>query len=80
MADIAILVAEEYERRVKNSRKLSKASDSEMEVVNWVSFLAQNVKDKVRVRVSEENIEIPKWILEPKSQVGVAASNGFFSA
>ncbi|KAJ9170316.1 hypothetical protein P3X46_018432 [Hevea brasiliensis] len=81
MADIALLVAEEYERRVKNSRKSSADSDSDsaMKVVNWVScvsFLSQSVKNKV----TQQNIEFAKWVLEPKTQIGLAASNGFFSA
>ncbi|KDP35203.1 hypothetical protein JCGZ_09362 [Jatropha curcas] len=75
MADIAILVAEEYERRVKNSRKGSGA-DTKIEV-NWVSSISERVKN---FKVEQENLEIVKWFLDPKTQIGVAASNGFFSA
>ncbi|EEF28457.1 uncharacterized protein LOC8263583 [Ricinus communis] len=78
MADIAMLVAEEYERRVKNSRKAS-ADNGEVEI-NWVSCVSlatQSLKNKFM----QENIElIAKWVLEPKTQIGLAASNGFFSA
>ncbi|OAY33348.1 uncharacterized protein LOC110630340 [Manihot esculenta] len=74
MADIAIMVAEEYERRIKDSRKVS--ADSDMKVGNWISFLSQSVNNKVRL----QNIEDVKWVFQPKTQVALAASNGLFSA
>ncbi|KAG8640932.1 hypothetical protein MANES_13G088201v8 [Manihot esculenta] len=79
MADIAILVAEEYERGIKNSRKVSTDCDSDMKVGNWISyisFLSERVKNKIRL----QNIEAAKWVLEPKTKIGLAAFNNFFSA
>ena len=77
MSDIAILVAEEYERRVKNSRKAA-GGEGDMEI-NWVScasVLAQSIKNNI----GKEKMELLKLVMEPRSQVSLAASNGFFSA
>ncbi|KAF5749932.1 hypothetical protein HS088_TW03G00259 [Tripterygium wilfordii] len=78
MSDIAMLVAEEYERRIKNSRKASGAAAAEggggeLEIrfgTSWVSNFGQKMK-----KLSEQ---INK--MEPKTQIGVAATDGFFSA
>lgn len=87
MADIAMLVAEEYERRIKNSRKSCGGDGGgggggggsvaeEIGFVSSVSAIAMRAK-KV---IGEENIEIVNWVLEPKSQIGLAAINCLFSA
>ena len=77
MTDIAILVAEEFERRVNHSKKdLGIEGKQETTMVSCVSMVAQSVKDMI----GEEKIEFFKRILEPKSQIGLAASDGFFSA
>lgn len=80
MADIAMLVAEEYERRIKHSREIGGSgcggAAEEEERIGYVSSVSMRLK-KVG---SEENMEMVKWVLEPKSQIGLAAINGFFSA
>lgn len=75
MADIAILVAEEYERRVKSSRKVDEAST---DLSSCVSVLAQTLQKKI----GQEKMEfLVKWVKEePRSQISLEASNGFFSA
>ena len=74
MSDIAMLVAEEYERRTKNFKK----AEGEINMVSCASLLAltQRLKEKVGV----EKRELPKWVWEPKTQFAIAASNSFFSA
>lgn len=85
MADIAILVAEEYERRVKNSRK----SGEEIELLSCVGVLGQKFKGSSSAWIREKLIlmkeekmvgNLVKGGLYPKSQMSLAASNGFFSA
>ncbi|KAL7144042.1 hypothetical protein ABFS83_08G232100 [Erythranthe nasuta] len=91
MADIAILVAEEYERRVKDSRK----NGEEIEFLSCVGFLGQRFKDSSSSSWIKEKLVITTvnddyyqkkmaGILglaeEPKSQMSLAASNCFFSA
>ncbi|KAK7824500.1 hypothetical protein CFP56_034294 [Quercus suber] len=77
MADIAILVAEEYERRVKDARKAGGAKgEYEIDIVSYASSLALRVKTKI----GNQKMELFKWVLEPKTQIGLAASCGFFSA
>ncbi|OIW18207.1 hypothetical protein TanjilG_31327 [Lupinus angustifolius] len=73
MSDIAMLVAEEYERRTKNLRSQDGAvRASEIDMVFWAaSELSWRVKEKSK---------IVEWVLEPKSQIAAAASNNFFSA
>ncbi|GLU20413.1 hypothetical protein SLE2022_366160 [Rubroshorea leprosula] len=81
MADIAILVAEEYERRIKNSRKENEGVErveGQVPVVSSVSVLAGRMKARL---VGHQNMDVVKRFgLEPKSQIALAASNGFFSA
>lgn len=78
MADIAILVAEEYERRVKNRRKAGGgAADQEeyceiVHLVSSASAMAQSLKMK--------RMALAKWVREPKTQISLAAFDGFFSA
>ena len=77
MSDIAMLVAEEYERRVKNARKAGGAKgENEIDFVSYASSLALRVKTKI----GNQKMELFKWALEPKTQIGLAASYGFFSA
>lgn len=78
MADIAMLVAEEYERRVKNS-------DEKIGLMSCVGFLGQNLKgsfnkEKIFAAMEEEKVKLIKGILAPEYQISIAASNGFFSA
>ncbi|KAL8047211.1 hypothetical protein ABFX02_08G225100 [Erythranthe guttata] len=92
MADIAILVAEEYERRVKDSRK----NGEEIEFLSCVGFLGQRFKDssssssswireKLVIIANDDYYQkkmagILGLAEEPKSQMSLAASNCFFSA
>ncbi|KAE7998152.1 hypothetical protein FH972_002725 [Carpinus fangiana] len=77
MADIAILVAEEYERRVKTGRKAGGGAAAEIQgeycefdhLVSSASTMAQSLK-----------MTLAKWVREPKTQISLAASDGFFSA
>ncbi|CAK7334487.1 unnamed protein product [Dovyalis caffra] len=72
MADIAMLVAEEYERRVKNSKKAAGRGEEDLEI-NWVSYasiMGQSIKNKI----GREKTELLKLILEPKSQIGLDRS------
>ncbi|KAJ8765563.1 hypothetical protein K2173_014685 [Erythroxylum novogranatense] len=83
MADIAILVAEEYEKRVKkNSPKA--ADDDASWVFSCASLVAQSVRNKINSNngslLLRKSLEFSKLVLEPKSQVSTAASNGVFSA
>ena len=104
MSDIAMLVAEEYERRIKNSRKICSGGgaggggccggggvtaaaaaagaeeEEEIGFVSSVSAIAVSVRAKKKKVIGEEKMEIVKWVSEPKSQIGLAAFNGFFSA
>lgn len=75
MVDIAILVAEEYERRVKSSRKVGEAStDLAFCVLVWTQTL--------QTKIGQEKMEyLVKWVKEePRCQISLEASNGFFSA
>ncbi|XVF17165.1 hypothetical protein REPUB_Repub10bG0095900 [Reevesia pubescens] len=76
MADIAMLVAEEYERRVRVSGNKVGAEKQEINLVASLAILAQ----KVKIKIGQERIEVVKLALEPRSQIGVAAFNGAFSA
>lgn len=83
MSDIALLVAEEYERRAKNIKRSSAGVVGEEEFnmqVSCASLLAltRRLKEKVWV---EKKRELVKWVFwEPKTQIAIAASNSFFSA
>ncbi|KAH6760197.1 hypothetical protein C2S52_009360 [Perilla frutescens var. hirtella] len=80
MADIAILVAEEYERRVKSSRKIGE----EIELFSCVGVLGQKFKGSSSSWIKEKILLVKEEKmmknLEPRSQMTVAATNGFFSA
>ncbi|KAL3527812.1 hypothetical protein ACH5RR_012468 [Cinchona calisaya] len=89
MADIAMLVAEEYERRVKNSRKVhgGAANDEEMiELFPYVLSVSAKRVDLqesfslIKKKIGEEKMDMVKRALQPKSEIGEAASNCFFSA
>ncbi|KAF7129721.1 hypothetical protein RHSIM_Rhsim10G0155500 [Rhododendron simsii] len=81
LADIAMLVAEEYERRVKNARKIG-GENEEIDMFSSVSVLARGVEwsSWINRNLGEEKMELVKKAMEPRSQIGVAAINGFFSA
>jgi len=70
MSDIAILVAEEYERRVKILKK-SGGGSGEIDLLSSVSVMVSRLKEKKQVF---------QKVLEPKTQIAMAASDSFFSA
>ncbi|KAK7281046.1 hypothetical protein RIF29_08694 [Crotalaria pallida] len=80
MSDIALLIAEEYERRAKIIQKASTGvvRDGEFNMVSSASLFALTLRLKERVLM--EKRDLVKWICEPKSQIAIAASNSFFSA
>ncbi|KAL0432004.1 UNVERIFIED_CONTAM: hypothetical protein Sradi_0826400 [Sesamum radiatum] len=82
MADIAMLVAEEYERRVKSSRNAAEVDLSSLGS-NCVGFLGGQMINLRRFKSSvwiKEKVMTVVMALEPKSQMSVAATDGFFSA
>ncbi|GMH20597.1 hypothetical protein Nepgr_022438 [Nepenthes gracilis] len=79
MADIAILVAEEYQRRVKNSSKSSGGEGGEVDLLCGGAVVAERLM-KLSKAVCEGTMEIVRGSLEPKSELGLAAIAGFFSA
>lgn len=90
MADIAVLVAEEYGRRIKirNGHLTKPRGEQEREAgVKLVD--AGSASDYEEGKTGGETRKkrvveaVGKWVLvglEPKSPVGVAACHGFFSA
>ncbi|KAG6604012.1 hypothetical protein SDJN02_03903, partial [Cucurbita argyrosperma subsp. argyrosperma] len=83
MADIAILVAEEYERRMKNPRQAQETQKLEdLSSGVSISATASAIRMKKMMEIAIQNAEMTefKWVFEPKSQIGRAASTGFFSA
>lgn len=74
-----MVVAEEYERRAKScSRKIGANNDGqEIELLSPSFSVSAGRFDGVWKKFGEE---IVMWVLEPKSQVGLAAVNGVFSA
>lgn len=74
-------MAEEYERRVKNSRKMGTESE-EIDLFYYVSYLAQRVHGSFHIKSNfgEGKMELLKWVNEPKTKIGTAAITGFFSA
>ncbi|XP_022133051.1 uncharacterized protein LOC111005739 [Momordica charantia] len=81
MADIAILVAEEYERRMKNPGLQAKQKQEIDGFASGVSISATATTGRMKqmLQLGKPNADF-KWVSEPKSQIGRAASAGFFSA
>ncbi|KAK8490217.1 hypothetical protein V6N13_052754 [Hibiscus sabdariffa] len=77
MADIAMLVAEEYERRLRN--QAGAGAGQQPEILNPGSGVAV-LGLKLKSKIGQLRIEVPKLGLEPKSQIGAAAFDGSFSA
>lgn len=79
MSDIAILVAEEYERRVRDARKAAGCAETGfgIDLLSSASALVQRLQTKI----GSEKMELVKyWVREPRSQISMAASTGLFSA
>ncbi|KAL4366919.1 hypothetical protein GQ457_05G008650 [Hibiscus cannabinus] len=76
MADIAMLVAEEYERRLRNQVGAAAGAGQQPEILSpgsCVAVLGLKLKSKIGQQLRIEG-------LEPKSQIGAAAFDGAFSA
>ena len=71
MSDIAMLVAEEYERRVKSLRKSGGGGTGEIDMGAYVSVMVSKFKEKK---------QLVQWVLVPITQLAMVASNSFFSA
>lgn len=71
MSDIAMLVAEEYERRTKNFKKGSVVGEGKFNTLSCAPSLV--LKEKIEK-------ELVEWVKEPKTQFAIAASSSFFSA
>ncbi|KAK4734117.1 hypothetical protein R3W88_008378 [Solanum pinnatisectum] len=93
MAEMAMLVAEEYERRVNNSRKycgIAAGEEEEIEMFSYFSTLVKNIYEspsfsssRITMRLSKIKINekmIHTTVFQPQSDVSLAASNGVFSA
>ncbi|KAF8405957.1 hypothetical protein HHK36_008036 [Tetracentron sinense] len=67
MADIAILVAEDYERMVKSYAKRNEGQD--LDLVSCISVLARRLDGVswLTKKIGEEKFEAAKRVLEPKS-------------
>ncbi|QCD98684.1 hypothetical protein DEO72_LG6g3406 [Vigna unguiculata] len=78
MSDIAMLVAEEYERRTKCLKKGEEAFPAtKFHTLSFSSsFSSSFPEDKIEVQKQE----FMKRLWEPKTQIAIAASNSFFSA
>ncbi|KAE8715823.1 RING/FYVE/PHD zinc finger superfamily protein [Hibiscus syriacus] len=79
MADIAVLVAEEYKRRLKLSRNTFGSDQKQMEIhlVSWLTNMGQKVKN---TKLQTQTTELFKLALQPKTHIGAEAFNGAFSA
>ncbi|KAK2655875.1 hypothetical protein Ddye_008927 [Dipteronia dyeriana] len=83
MADIAMLVAEEYERRVKlQGSSRNREDDDDQNQMMMMIKKSNNIFDFKWINNNFVEIVKHEWILllEPKTQIALAASNGFFSA
>lgn len=78
MADIALLVVEEFERR-KSLQKEFEGQEVPA-LTSCFSVLVSGVKEIGLVKEGRVQFEVVKRVLEPKTVVGMAAVNGFFSA
>ncbi|WJX47620.1 hypothetical protein P8452_34287 [Trifolium repens] len=76
MSDIALLVAEEYEKRVKNLKTTAAASGA---VETWEINMSSCYSSLVS-KLKNEKKQLVQCVLEPKTQFAIAASNNFFSA
>lgn len=80
MTDIAILVAEEFERRVKMD-SINVGSCEKLQVMDLVSGFSELTQSLLKKKIiGNKRMELLNWVMEPKTQIGLAASNGFFSA
>ncbi|MBF3906115.1 hypothetical protein ISG12_30475 [Burkholderia pseudomallei] len=71
MSDIAMLVAEEYERRVKTLTKEGGGGAEDIHMLSSVSLMLSTLKQKK---------QFLQRAFQPKTQLAMAASNSFFSA
>ncbi|KAL9662430.1 hypothetical protein QQ045_027263 [Rhodiola kirilowii] len=77
MADIAMLVAEEYERIMSSRRLDDEEEEEKLSFVSSVSIMVKRTGDHAWIR---DNAEVLNRVFEPKSEISVAASHCLFSA
>jgi len=74
MSDIVMLVAEEYERRVKNLKNAGGGAAVETWEINMSSCYSILVS-----KLKEKKKQLVQSVLEPKTQFAIAYSNNFFA-
>nr|DAD21868.1 TPA_asm: hypothetical protein HUJ06_023331 [Nelumbo nucifera] len=75
MAEIALLLTEEYERRIRVSK------DEEIDLVSCMSILTRPIDGfSWAKKAAEDRFQLAKRVLEPKTDLGLATINGLFSA
>jgi hypothetical protein len=80
MSDIALLVAEEYERRVKSLKTAAAASSGGGAAVETWEINMSSCYSLLISKLKNEKKQLVQCVLEPKTQFAIAASNNFFSA
>ncbi|KAL4377931.1 hypothetical protein GQ457_02G016930 [Hibiscus cannabinus] len=75
MADIAMLVAEEYERRSSVSRNRAGSDSGKQFHIDLVSWLTN-----INFNVGEKKLKTKLSCFQPKTQIAAEAFNGAFSA
>ncbi|KAK8672898.1 hypothetical protein V6N13_111255 [Hibiscus sabdariffa] len=73
MADIAMLVAEEYERRSSVPRNRAGSDSGKQFHIDLVSWLTN-------INVGEKKLKTKLLCFQPKTQIAAEAFNGAFSA
>lgn len=71
-----MLVAEEYERRIKNSRRSGADGQEEIGLFSHVSVSAKRLQVLMKKKIEDQKVEF----LEPKNEISKAAMNSLFSA
>lgn len=84
MADIALLVAEEFQRRNRLAKERGGGGGGGGEEHNAGScfsrILARGFQQVPLMDVGRKGSELAKRVLEPQTSLGLIASDGFFSA
>ncbi|KAG9451623.1 hypothetical protein H6P81_011588 [Aristolochia fimbriata] len=78
MADIALLVVEEFERR-RNLEEQAGLKGESIFSSSLFPFKISKINESAAVKIRMEKLEFGRGV-EPKSSVAKAALNGFFSA
>lgn len=84
MADIALLVVEEFERRKRWEKEHGMGEEMDFHYMGSFTISAAGKKvgeELSRLKeVGAKEVELAERALEPRSPFGLAAFNGFFSA